>query len=128
MFPTITIPKLHIEYRLWVNELSFYKEEIAIFEMHLEDIVVKNSATEVRARIEQFQNQFIREKEVIDELRHKLNISERQLAGFVKELSGMGLESIRMDNHGNLREEMQLFRKIYQELKENFRQFEATWL
>ena len=128
MFPTITIPKLHSEYRLWVNELSFCKEEIGIFESHLEEIAGKNSGMAVRARIEQFQNHFIREKEVIDELRHRLNVSERQLAGFVKELSGMGLESIRMDNHVNLREEMQIFRKIYKELKENFRRFEAVRL
>jgi hypothetical protein len=128
MFPTITIPKLHVEYRLWINELSFYKEEIAIFESHLEEIVNRHADVEIRARVEQFQNQFIREKEVIDELKHKLNISERQLAGFVKELSGLGLESIKMDNHGNLRGEMRTFRKIYNELKEAFRRFEAEWM
>ena len=128
MFPTITIPKLHLEYRLWMNELSFCKEEINLFESHLEILVKKNTDVIVRAQIEHFQNQFIREKEVIDELRHKLHISERQLAGFVKELSGLGLESIKMDNHGNLREDMKTFRKIYSELKKEFRHFEATWM
>jgi hypothetical protein len=63
---------------------------------------------------------------VIDELKHKLNISERQLAGFVRELSGLGLESIKMDNHPNLREEVKTFRKIYTELKNEFRKFEAV--
>jgi len=125
MFPTITIPKLHREHHLWVNELNFCKEEIAIFEKHLEGLVNKNSAVAVRAQVEHFQNQFIREKEVIDELRHKLNVSERQLAGFVRELSGLGLESIRMDNHSKLRDEVKTFRKIYTELKEAFRRFEA---
>jgi predicted RNase H-like nuclease (RuvC/YqgF family) len=128
MFPTITIPKLHTEYRHWINELNFYKEEIAIFESHLEEIVNKQRDVDVRARIEQFQNQFIREKEVIDELKHKLHVSERQLAGFVRELSGMGLESIKMDNHGNLRDEMVTFRKIYKDLKDGFRRFEAVWI
>lgn len=128
MFPTITIPKLHLEYRLWMNELAFYKEEICIFENHLEILVNKNSDVVARAQIEHFQNQFIREKEVIDELRHKLHISERQLAGFVKELSGLGLESIKMDNHCNLRDDMKTFRKIYTELKEEFRHFETIWM
>lgn len=126
MFPTITIPKLHLEYRLWMNELVYCKQEINIFESHLEELVRKNTDTVARAHVEHFQNQFIRQKEVIDELKHKLNVSERQLAGFVKELSGMGLESIKMDNHGNLREDMKMFRQIYNELKDEFRRFERT--
>jgi hypothetical protein len=125
MFPTTTIPKLHLEYRNWMNELSFCKEEIGIFEGHLENVVNRTTVTAVRAQVEHFQNQFIRQKEVVDELKHKLHISERQLAGFVKELSGLGLESIRMDNHSKLREDVKIFRKLYTELKEEFRRFEA---
>ena len=128
MFPTITIPKLHLEYRLWMNELNFCKEEIRIFEKHLEELVARNTDLVSRSQVEHFQNQFIREKEVIDELKHKLNISERQLAGFVRELSGMGLESIKMDNHGKLRDEMKTFRAIYQDLTDEFRRFEKDCL
>jgi hypothetical protein len=124
MFPTITIPKLHNEYQVWMRELIFYKEEIKIFERHLEDVISKTRQKPVAAQVEQFQNQFIREKEVIDELKHKLNRSEKQLAGFVKEISGLGLESIKMDNHPNLREDMKTFRKIFIDLKNNFKKFE----
>ena len=124
MFPTITIPKLHNEYQLWMRELIFYKEEIKIFERHLEDVITKNRRTPVAAQVEQFQNQFIREKEVIDELKHKLNCSEKQLAGFVKEVSGLGLESIKMDNHPTLREDMKTFRNIFNDLKTNYKKFE----
>jgi hypothetical protein len=127
MFPTTTIPKLHGEYRLWMNELNFCKEEIRIFERHLENVINNNTDPATTAQVEHFQNQFIREREVIDELKHKLNISERQLAGFVRELSGLGLESIKMDNHPNLREEIKMFRKIYTELKNEFRKFDAVW-
>src|ERR1051325_7928000 len=113
MFPTITIPKLHNEYSTWMLELNFYKAEIKSFEANLEELVKKHSALAARAKVEQFQNQFIRQKEVIDELKHKLNVSERQLAGFVKELSGLGLESIKMDNHVKLRDDIKTFQKIY---------------
>ena len=128
MFPTITIPKLHFEYQLWMNELSFFKEEIKIFEKHLEEVANKNTKVEVRAKVEHFQNQFIRQKEVIDELKHKLNISERQLADYIKDVSGMGLENIRMDNHPWLRGDMQTFRDIYTGLKNSFRRFESEWM
>ena len=125
MFPTTTIPKLHTEYRSWMSELNFCKEEICIFERHLEAVVNNTEDVVVRAEVEHFQNQFIRQKEVIDELKHKLHISERLLAGFVKELSGLGLESIKMDNHCKLRDEVLIFRKLYGELKVDFRAFEA---
>jgi hypothetical protein len=125
MFPTITIPTLHTEYRNWIAELNFCKEEIRIFERHLEAVVNNTGDVVVRAEVEHFQNQFIRQNEVIDELKHKLQISEQQLAHFVRELSGLGLESIKMDNHNKLRDDVSIFRKIYTELKEDFRAFEA---
>jgi hypothetical protein len=127
MIPTISIRSLHLEYRLWVNELNFYKEEIKIFERQLETLVIKNPLDELSAKFEQFQNKFILQKEIIDHLKHDLNISEKQLATFVHELSGMGLENIKMDNHTRLRERMATFRKLYTEMKNDFKSFEAEW-
>lgn len=126
MFPTITIPELHREYRLWIAELNFCKEEICIFEGHLEEVIDRHTDVATKSQVEHFQNQFIRQKEVIDELKHKLHGSERQLASFVKELSGLGLESIKMDNHTKLRDDMRTFQKIYTELKADFRHIEQN--
>jgi hypothetical protein len=128
MFPTISVRSLHLEYQLWVRELVFYKEEIKIFEHHLEILVQRNNKSAVMAQVEHFQNQFIRQKEVIDIIVHHLNTSEKQLASFVYGMSGSGMDSIRMDNHPKLREDVITFRKIYKELKEEFRRFEAEWM
>jgi hypothetical protein len=128
MYPTISIPSLHLEYQLWIRELSFYKESIKIFEKHLELLINRNTGKAVRAKIEHFQNQFILQKEVIDELKHRLNISEKQLAAFVYEMSGTGIDTIKMDNHTELRQEVIVFRKLYNELKEEFRRFETEWM
>ena len=128
MYPTISISSLHLEYQLWVRELIFYKEEIKIFENHLQMVLQRNSKSEVKAQVEHFQNQFIRQKEVIDILKHNLNISEKQLAAFAYDLSGAGSESIKMDNHAALRQEMIIFRKLYKELKHDFRLFEMEWM
>lgn len=128
MYPTISIPSLHLEYQLWIRELSFYKESIKILEKHLELLVSRNTGKAVRATIEHFQNQFILQKEVIDELKHRLSISEKQLAAFVYEMSGTGLDNIKMDNHTELRQEVIVFRKLFNELKEEFRRFEAEWM
>lgn len=125
MSGTISIPKLHAEYKLWINELNFYKDEIRIFERHLELFTRYHQNIQITSRIEHFQNQFICQLEVIDILKHDLHVSERQLAAFVRELSGMGLESIRMDNHVNLRDRMKIFRSLFAELKNEYRSFEA---
>jgi hypothetical protein len=125
MVPTLPIPKLHLEHNLWIAELLFAKEEIGLFERYLENEFSESNPTEVNAQIEQFQNRFICHKEVIDYLKHDLNLAERQLVGYVKQVSGMGLDYIRMDNHVNLRDRMKTFRKIYNDLKNEFRRFEA---
>ncbi|MBD0296390.1 MAG: hypothetical protein ICV84_14515, partial [Flavisolibacter sp.] len=70
-------------------------------------LLKKNNKKEVAAQVEHFQNQFIRHKEVIDELKHNLGVAERQLKAFVLDVQGMGLPSIKMDNHPELRKEVQ---------------------
>jgi len=128
MIATISIRSLHMEYQLWTRELIFYKEEIRIFEDHLTAILKRNNKNGVPAQVEHFQNQFILQKEVIDFLKHDLQVSERQLAGFVYEMSGDGIDNIKMDNHGGLRERMTTFRKIYKDIKNEFRRFETHWM
>jgi hypothetical protein len=128
MIATISIRSLHMEYQLWTRELIFYKEEIKIFEDHLTALLRRNNKNGVPAQVEHFQNQFILQKEVIDYLKHDLQVSERQLAACVYEMSGDGIDNIKMDNHGNLRERMTTFRKIYRELKNEFRRFEIHWM
>ncbi|HEY6957004.1 MAG TPA: hypothetical protein VI385_17250 [Flavisolibacter sp.] len=128
MIATISIRSLHMEYQLWTRELLFYKEEIKIFEEHLTAILERNNRNGVPAQVEHFQNQFILQKEVIDFLKHDLIVSERQLASFAHELSGEGIDTIKMDNHAKLRERMATFRKIYREMKNEFRRFEMQWM
>ena len=128
MMATISIRSLHMEYQLWTRELVFYKEEIKIFESHLIAILERNTKNGVPAHVEHYQNQFILQKEVIDFLKHDLIVSERQLANFVHDLSGEGIDNIKMDNHSKLRERMQTFRKIYREIKNEFRRFEMQWM
>jgi len=128
MTPTISIRSLHLEYQLWTRELIFYKEEIKIFEDHLQMLLQRNTINGVPEQVEHFQNQFILQKEVIDFLKHDLIVSERQLASFVHDMSGDGIDTIKMDNHGKLRERMVTFRNIYKEIKNEFRRFQSHWM
>jgi hypothetical protein len=124
---TVTFPprKLHLEYQLWIVELNFDVELMKIFERHLAYIASHNASKRTLAQVEQFQNQFICQREVIDELRHDLNISEKQLAAFLRDMAPIGYDNERLDNHSELRERFSTFRSLFEELKSRFRQFEA---
>ncbi|MFI5186387.1 MAG: hypothetical protein ACHQF0_06665 [Chitinophagales bacterium] len=128
MITTLPPYKLHIEYQLWIAELNFDIELIKIFEGHLAFITSHNTSKKLLAHIEQFQNQFIRQREVIDELKHDLNISEKQLASFVRDMATVGYENERLDNHSGLRDRFLRFRDLFEELKTRFRHFETEHL
>jgi hypothetical protein len=128
MITTLPPYKLHVEYQFWIAELNFDVELIKIFESHLAFIASGNTDKKLMPRIEQFQNQFIRQREVIDELKHDLNVSEKQLAAFLRDMSPIGFDNERLDNHSELRERFLTFRDLFDDLKVRFRRFESEWL
>lgn len=128
MVGTLPVSKLHLEHRLWIAELNFYKEELAIFETHLAQLAAQEISRETAAKVEHFQNRFICQKEVIGQLKHDLNTAEHQLVSFVQSHALPNISTLRMDNHPVLRDEMATFRKLYGELKGEFRRFEAACL
>ena len=121
------IGDLHFELNLWINELKFYKDEIKIFNGRLEEIVNKNTSMEVLKELEHFQNQYIRENEVIDELRHELKQHENILEKESKD-HPVAIEHRYFEDHTELRDQVNQFNKIYAELKEEFMRFLTKWM
>ncbi len=117
------VQSLHFEHRLWENELKFFSDEIAIFEHRLEEMVKVEKPKEVLARLEQFQNKFIRQKAVLEEMAHDIKIHEQTLSGLLK--AGFSTPEHKVDDHTRLRERMGSFRKLYGELKAAFYAFWA---
>ncbi|MFM7851037.1 MAG: hypothetical protein ACKO96_03775, partial [Flammeovirgaceae bacterium] len=98
---------------MWLNEMIFFKEELGIFDKYLLEIVRKNTGQDIMKAIEHFQNQFIRQKEVIDELTHDIREHERIVVGQVKELNPIQVEKKRFDDHQELRDYIFTFKKVY---------------
>jgi hypothetical protein len=117
---------LHFEHRLWLNELKFVEDELKIFEHYLEDLTKKGRVQEMLRGLEHFQNQFIRQKEVLDILLHDIKSSERELAAFAKD-NPEAAEDLEVDDHEQLHDSMFQFQKLYSELKEKFLAFMAIW-
>ena len=116
------IGDLHFELNLWINDLRFYKDEIKIFNNRLEEIVAKNTGLEILQELEHFQNQYIRQNEVIDELRHEIKQHENMLENEAKD-NPVAVEHRYFEDHTELRDQMVQFMKIYNELKSEFMRF-----
>lgn len=110
---------LHNDHKLWLNVLAFCKEEIGILEHRMEDIARRNTVSEVMAELEHYQNQYIRQREVIDELRHEVKQHENHLEKTERE-HPVASDHVLFVDHTNLRENMVTFEKLYHELKTDF--------
>jgi hypothetical protein len=125
----VMLTDLHFEHRLWETELNFYADEIAIYENRLSDLVTGNRGKDILPQLEQFQNQFIRQKEVIDHMRHDIREHEHAISHFAEANPRYSTsDEVRFEDHDDLRERMDQFKKIYAELKKDFYQFMRKWL
>ena len=118
----IFISDLHFEHKLWMSELLFWQDEINTFKHRLEEIVERFEDNEVLAKVEKYQNQFIRHLEVIDTLKHDTQSTEHTLAVYAES----HIEDVNKEffgDHATLRERVETQRKLYGELKTNFLNF-----
>ena len=123
---TVSIEQFQDELQSWKRELSSSKEEIKSFEQELSELASKNRNREVLAHVEHFQNNFIRQKEVIDELRHDLPDSRYKVENIFN--SRYQSSDDDHDIHAHLADRMETFRKLYHELKDDFQRFESEYL
>ncbi|HOZ39564.1 MAG: hypothetical protein IPO05_19150 [Flavobacteriales bacterium] len=123
----VYISDLHFEHTLWLNSLEFYRDEIGIFEHRLEEVAKRYTSSDVLAQLEHFQNQYIRQREVIDEVRHDIKAHENLLEKEARE-HPVAIDHRHFTDHGDLRERMQTFEKLYRELKEEFYRWIGQWM
>jgi hypothetical protein len=118
---------LHFEHEVWAKELAFLKDEVAFFERRLGELVTKNTDKDMLAQLEQFQNRFIRQKEVNDELNHDINVHEDKLQQFIEE-HPVAIDHVRFNDQATLRDKMDTNRKLYADLKTEYFKFMAKWM
>ena len=66
-------------------------------------------------------HRFVQLKSLIESLKSNLYVEEKQLISFIKEVSGLGLDSIKIDNHLTSRERICSFCEQYNKLKQDIR-------
>jgi len=121
MDSTTSIEQFQEELQTWKRELSSIKQEIRHFENHLEEMAKEKLPRTMLAEVEHFQNTFICQKEVIDKLRHDLPDSRHKVENIFNIL-----RAVNDDAQHALAERMETFRRIYGEIKQEFRQFRSS--
>ncbi|PWV54247.1 hypothetical protein [Chitinophaga sp. S165] len=107
----------------WKDEVNNAREVLQSMRSQLEQLSLRKTDEDSLAQIEHFQNQFICQSEKADELRHDLKQS-------AKKISNNGTPPILhddrpVDDFDVLEDRMHTFRKLYSELKDEFKAFSA---
>lgn len=119
---TVRVSDFHFDHKLWMNELKFFEMQLEVFEERLEEVVKALDERSAFAEVEAFQNQIIRQREVIDDLKHKFRLRERDLDTYANDKE-IPTDHILFKDHRKEREDMQTFIKLYQEMREKYMHF-----
>ena len=122
-----SVTHLTNEHNDWLRALDFYDSEIATMEQHLTEVATKNSDQDALKGVEHFQNQFIIQRNNVDELQHKIKINLRQLSHQALATTGHA-EIFTFNEHENMREDFMSFEKIMLELRHEFNRFLSKWM
>ena len=117
----------HLENQDWLKRLDFYKEEIVILKERLDEVTSKNNASDFLKDVEHFQNQFIVQRNNIDELAHAIKMNETKL---VKEVHAnpIAVDHRKVESHEAEADFIGYFEKNFAQLRGEFNQFLTKWM
>jgi hypothetical protein len=127
MSESIKIHELHALHSQWMSAIMLAKDELSSFSLRLKEIDAANTGQDIKAQVEHFQNQFIIQKEVIDVLEHDIKTDENRIAENAKE-NVTAVEHRRVVEDQNIRDRMEIFKKIFGELKMEYQGFLGKYL
>jgi len=121
------LSELHSEHQVWLNALKFYEDDIKILKDRLGEVSVKNTANDINAIVERFQNKLIIQKDELDKLKHEINLHEQEIEQNVKD-NPVASDHRKLDDHSNLRDRMDTFELLINNLRKDMVLFFAKWM
>ncbi|MFN4284688.1 MAG: hypothetical protein ACK4E8_01870 [Lacibacter sp.] len=118
---------LNYEHTDWLKAIEFYKEDLDILQKRLAEVAFKNTSKEAMAGVEHFQNQFIIQRNNLDELRHYINEHIQHVAKDITEHNGE-VEDDTLDEHARRKDEFASLEKVMADLRHEFNEFLAKWM
>jgi hypothetical protein len=122
-----TVTQFGSDHLEWLKSIDFYEEEFDILQKRLEEIAGKNNGREVMVGVEHFQNQFIIQRNNIDELRDSINEHAGKVSVDAKKHAGK-METGFVGEHKQLRDRVRIFEKVVNDLRQEFNVFLAKWM
>ncbi len=113
---------LHFDHKLWKRQLDFQKDELSFFTNRLEEVVSRWTDKDILKQVEHFQNVFIINSNVIDELLHGINAHEDKLVERTKE-NPVAIDHVKFNDHVEHRDKVETQNKMYTNLKVEFLSF-----
>ena len=111
----------------WVKNIDFYKDDLKVLTMRLEEIVKKNSKQDVLAEAAHFQNQFIIQRDNIDQLRHTISHHSDKVAIDSKDHAGK-IKTILVIEHEDVQKKMDELESQFQNTRKEFNKFLSKWM
>ncbi|SDL91884.1 hypothetical protein SAMN05421823_10930 [Catalinimonas alkaloidigena] len=121
-----TIPKplsvLHDDHQTWTRQLDFYRDELQVLNNRLGEVSIHTTQQDVKAWVDHFETQLIIQNELIDELRHAIGVHEHTLERQAQEYP-VASDYRRLEDHAEMRGQMQVFVRLYGEMKNDLNRF-----
>lgn len=111
----------------WLKALSFYEDEIYIMENRLAEVAMKNSSFEARQGVEHFQNQFVIQRNHIDNLKHDIREFEHRLSVDAEKHQGH-VDNGFQAGHDVLNDKFKIFEKLMNELRHEYNTYLTKWM
>ena len=117
---------VNAEHNEWLKGLDFYREDLKIHERRLLELAGRSTDFELSRGIEHFQNQFLIQRNTMDELRHAIR---EHVTGFGQQVShgDGGREGSLTSAHESLKDGYLSFEKVMNDLRHEFAQFLTRW-
>ncbi|MFM8949509.1 MAG: hypothetical protein ACKOKB_01860 [Bacteroidota bacterium] len=121
---TVKIEVLHAEHREWLNKIDFYYDDLKIMRHRLEEVAARNTDKSLMAQVEHYQNQFVIQRNELDEMKHAINQSETTIAENVAQ-NGTAVNRRSVADDQSMRERMSQFDKLFLQLRVELMSFLA---
>lgn len=116
MQKTELITEQALTHKEWLNLIGFYNDDLRIMENRIAEVNAKNTATEVRAMVEHFQNQVLIQRAHLDDLQRA--IVHKQDANAAEILRNpVAADHRRTAVDANVHEGMDRFRELFYEFR-----------
>lgn len=113
---------LHFEHQQWSRELDFWQDELKTFKNRLEELYSKWREKELLAKLDHYENRFKIHADKIQEFKQRIYAHELNIAQHTK-VGDVSIDRVSYTYHLDFRQQIEVQREMYHELKKEFFQF-----